>query len=168
MEREDGGKERVDKVMGTLVCPGGGQDGYQTSLEPRWPKITKTLLLFAFTCVQAKDLVNAFGAGCSEICARHLVEAFFLKNQPGTMERGSMELMVMNSSQQRLFYFLHFKDFTIKSLQKGGAAGYAHHYITISPMLPINRFISMLSNHRTAEASRQTGKKLFVLVREAG
>lgn len=127
----------------------------------------KLNLLFAFTSVQAKDLVNAFGAGCSEICARHLVQAFFLKNQPGTMERKSMELMVMNSLQ-RLFYFLHFKDFTNKSLQKCGAAGYFYIYITISPMLPINRFISMLSNHRTPEASRQTGRKLFVLVREAG
>lgn len=37
MERK-GGKgevERVDKVTGTLVCPGGGQDGRHTSLEPR-------------------------------------------------------------------------------------------------------------------------------------
>lgn len=67
----------------------------------------KLKLLFAFSCVQAKDVVNVFGAGCSEICARHLVQAFFLKNQPGTME-----LMVMNSLQQRLFYFLHFEDFT--------------------------------------------------------
>lgn len=30
-----GEEERVDKVTGTLVCPGGGQDGYHTSLEPR-------------------------------------------------------------------------------------------------------------------------------------
>lgn len=29
-----GEEERVDKVTGTLVCPG-GQDGYHTSLEPR-------------------------------------------------------------------------------------------------------------------------------------
>lgn len=61
----------------------------------------KLKLLFAFTCVQAKDLVNAFGAGCSETCAPHLVQAFFLKNQPGTREQESMELMVMNSLQQR-------------------------------------------------------------------
>lgn len=73
----------------------------------------KLKLLFAFTCVQAKDVVIVFEAGCSETCARHLVQAFFLKNQPGTME-----LMVMNSLQQRLFYFLHFEDFTNKSLQK--------------------------------------------------
>lgn len=38
--------------------------------------------------------MNAFEAGCSEICSLHLVEEFFHINQPGTTVQESMELMV--------------------------------------------------------------------------
>lgn len=97
----------------------------------------------------------------------------FLKTRnDGAGERGADgdELFTMEICDY--FTFCILKTLQINPDTKCGTARYAHHYITISPMLPINNiktgFISMLSNHRTPEASRQTGRKLLVWVREAG
>lgn len=50
--------------------------------------------------------MDAFEAGCSEICSLHLVEAFFHINQPGTTVQESMELMVRKYFQLKSILFV--------------------------------------------------------------
>lgn len=50
--------------------------------------------------------MKEFEAGCSEVCSLHLVEEFFLINQPATMVQESMELMVRKSLQLRAAIFM--------------------------------------------------------------